>query len=36
VPVADWNGDVPQVIYSLSDGRSNGTVTATLDIRVTR
>jgi hypothetical protein len=35
VPVADWHGDVPQVIYSLSDGRSNGTVTATLDIRVT-
>jgi hypothetical protein len=33
--VADWNGSVPQVTYTVSDGRSNGLTTATLDITVT-
>jgi hypothetical protein len=32
--VADWNGSVPQVTYTVTDGRSNG-LTTTLDITVT-
>ncbi|EMY6898587.1 tandem-95 repeat protein, partial [Escherichia coli] len=35
VPVADWNGNVPQVTYTITDGRTNGDVTSTLDISVT-
>ena len=35
VPVADWNGNVPQVTYTITDGRTNGDVTSTLDITVT-
>ena len=35
VPVADWNGNVPQVTYTITDGRTNGDVTSRLDISVT-
>ena len=35
VPVADWNGNVPQVTYTITDGRTNGDVTSTIDISVT-
>ncbi|EPM3893056.1 Ig-like domain-containing protein, partial [Escherichia coli] len=35
VPVADWNGSVPQVTYEVTDGRDNGVQTAALDITVT-
>jgi hypothetical protein len=34
-PLPDWNGTVPQVTYTVSDGRTNGAVTTTLDITVT-
>ncbi|WP_309241925.1 Ig-like domain-containing protein [Leclercia barmai] len=33
-PVADWNGDVPQIIYTVSDGNQNGLASQTLDISV--
>ncbi|QLY66787.1 Ig-like domain-containing protein [Enterobacter asburiae] len=35
VPVADWNGNVPQVTYTITDGRTNGDVTSRIDISVT-
>ncbi|MEJ3959405.1 tandem-95 repeat protein [Brachymonas sp. G13] len=34
VPVANWNGMVPQITYTVSDGQG-GTDTSTLDITVT-
>ena len=34
VPVANWNGTVPQITYTVSDGQG-GTDTSTLDITVT-
>ncbi|MCU6665868.1 Ig-like domain-containing protein [Silvania hatchlandensis] len=33
-PVADWNGDVPQIIYTVSDGNQNGLASQTLDLSV--
>lgn len=33
-PIADWNGDVPQIIYTVSDGNQNGLASQTLDISV--
>ncbi|WP_435927610.1 Ig-like domain-containing protein [Dryocola sp. BD613] len=34
-PVADWNGIVPAITYTVSDGKDGGTATATLNITVT-
>ena len=34
VPVADWNGTVPTITYTVSDGKG-GATTSTLDIEVT-
>jgi len=34
-PVADWNGVVPTVTYSVTDGNDGGNATSTLDITVT-
>ncbi|MCI1003071.1 tandem-95 repeat protein [Ochrobactrum sp. C6C9] len=34
-PVPDWNGNVPTVTYTVSDGKEGGTTTSTLDIEVT-
>ena len=33
IPVADWNGNVPVVTYTATDGRDNGSVTSTLTIQ---
>lgn len=33
-PVADWNGDVPQITYTVSDGNQNGLASQTLDISI--
>lgn len=33
-PVADWNGSIPTVTYTVSDGNSNGTLTSTLTLTV--
>ncbi|WP_426726094.1 Ig-like domain-containing protein [Enterobacter cloacae complex sp. 342H5] len=33
-PVADWNGDVPQIIYTVSDGNLNGQATQTLNLSI--
>jgi T1SS-143 domain-containing protein len=35
VPVADWNGTVPTVTYTVIDGNQGGATTSTLDITVT-
>ncbi|MXP41917.1 tandem-95 repeat protein [Altererythrobacter soli] len=35
VPEKDWNGTVPTVTYTVSDGNDGGTATSTLDILVT-
>ncbi|MGE4409963.1 MAG: beta strand repeat-containing protein [Sphingobium sp.] len=34
-PVADWNGTVPTVTYTVSDGNDGGSRSSTLDIKVT-
>ena len=34
-PAADWNGQVPTITYTVSDGNDGGPVTSTLDIEVT-
>ncbi|MFB0710813.1 Ig-like domain-containing protein [Buttiauxella noackiae] len=34
-PVADWNGTVPPITYTVSDGNQGGEVTSTLVITVT-
>lgn len=34
VPVPDWNGDVPEITYTLTDGNDNGVRTQTLNIGV--
>ncbi|MCB2076217.1 MAG: tandem-95 repeat protein [Novosphingobium sp.] len=34
-PAPDWNGTVPTVTYTVSDGNAGGTTTSTLDIVVT-
>ena len=33
-PLADWNGDVPQITYTVSDGNQNGLASQTLDLSV--
>lgn len=33
-PLADWNGNVPQITYTVSDGNLNGLATQTLDLSV--
>ncbi|WMY72591.1 Ig-like domain-containing protein [Buttiauxella selenatireducens] len=35
VPVADWNGAVPVISYTLSDGHTGGTASSTLTLNVT-
>ncbi|MGU9866588.1 Ig-like domain-containing protein [Kluyvera ascorbata] len=35
VPVADWNGSVPTITFTASDGHQNGLVTGNLDLTVT-
>ncbi|MDG9793672.1 Ig-like domain-containing protein [Brucella anthropi] len=34
-PVANWNGKVPTVTYTVSDGNDGGSTTSTLDIEIT-
>ena len=34
-PVADWNGTVPSIGYTVTDGHDGGTSSSTLDITVT-
>ncbi|RXZ65503.1 Ig-like domain-containing protein [Pelagerythrobacter rhizovicinus] len=34
-PVADWNGTVPTITYTVTDGNDGGTVSSTLGITVT-
>ena len=34
-PTADWNGTVPQITYTVSDGNTGGTASSTLDLTVT-
>ncbi|HEY3590578.1 MAG TPA: Ig-like domain-containing protein [Buttiauxella sp.] len=35
VPVADWNGALPVITYTISDGHTGGTATSTLTLEVT-
>ncbi|WP_166802449.1 BapA/Bap/LapF family prefix-like domain-containing protein, partial [Microvirga pakistanensis] len=34
-PVPDWNGTIPTITYTVSDGNNGGATTSTLDIEVT-
>ncbi|NKC05286.1 tandem-95 repeat protein [Ochrobactrum haematophilum] len=34
-PVANWNGMVPTITYTVSDGNDGGSTTSTLDIEIT-